>query len=70
MSALRYINITAKNNKFIVLVTLNLSYRPYCPSGIIHSLLYTGALDHPTVQTIMRFFLFSYIMYIKLFYVI
>ena len=33
--ALRYINITAKNNKFIVLVTLNLRCRPCCPSGII-----------------------------------
>ena len=35
VSVLRYIKITAKNNKFVVLVTLNLHFRPCCPSGII-----------------------------------
>ena len=35
VSALRYIQITAKNNIFVVLVTLNLHCRPYCQSGII-----------------------------------
>ena len=35
VSALHYIKITAKNNTFIVLVTLNLRCRPCCPSGII-----------------------------------
>ena len=34
VSALRYIKITIKNNKFVVLVTLNLRCRPCCPSGI------------------------------------
>ena len=34
VSALRYIKITTKNNKFVVLVTLNLRCRPCCPSGI------------------------------------
>ena len=32
---LRYIKITAKNNKFVVLLTLNLHCRSCCPSGII-----------------------------------
>ena len=31
---LRYIKITTKNNKFVVLVALNLRCRPCCPSGI------------------------------------
>ena len=35
VSALRYIKITAKNNIFGVLVTLNLHCWPCCPSGII-----------------------------------
>ena len=35
VSALRYIKITVKNNKFVVLVTQNLRCRPWCPSGII-----------------------------------
>ena len=35
VSALRYIKITTKNNKCVVLVTLNLRCRPCCPSGII-----------------------------------
>ena len=35
VSALRYIKITGKNNKFVVLVTLNLHCRPCCPSGVI-----------------------------------
>ena len=34
-TALRYIRFTVKNNKFVVLVTLNLRCRPCCPSGII-----------------------------------
>ena len=54
VSALRYIKITAKNNKFVVFGDSNLRCRPCCPSG-----------DHPTVQIIMRF-LVSYILYIKL----
>ena len=33
--ALRYIQITTKNNKFVVLVTLNLHCRPCFPSGVI-----------------------------------
>ena len=35
VSALRYIKITVRNNKFVFLVTLNLCCRPCCPSGII-----------------------------------
>ena len=35
VSALRYVKITAKNNTFVVLVTLNLRCRPCCPSEII-----------------------------------
>ena len=35
VSALSYIKSTAKNNKFVVLVTLNLHCMPCCLSGII-----------------------------------
>ena len=38
VSALRYIEITVKNNKCGVLLTLNLLCRPCCPSGIIPQL--------------------------------
>ena len=54
MSALRYIKITAKNNKFVVFSD---------SKSALQALL--SKWDHPTVQTIMRF-LFSYILYIKL----
>ena len=54
MSALRYIKITAKNNKFVIFSD---------SKSALQTLL--SKWDHPTVQTIMRF-LVSYILYIKL----
>ena len=54
VSALCYIKITTKNNKFV----------GFCDSkSALQALL--SKWDHPTVQTIMRF-LVSYILYIKL----
>ena len=47
VSALRYIKITAKNNRFVVF--------DYSKSAL-HALL--SKWDHPTVQTIMRFLVF------------
>ena len=54
VSALRYVTITAKNNKFVVFGDSKLA---------LQALL--SKWDDPTVQTIMRF-LVSYILYIKL----
>ena len=54
VSALRYIKITTKNNKFAVFGD---------SKSALQALL--SKWDHPTVQTIMRF-LVSYILYIKL----
>ena len=47
MSALRYIKITAKNNKFVVFGD---------SKSALHALL--SKWDHPTVQSIMIFFSF------------
>ena len=47
VSALRYIKITAKNNKFVVFSD---------SKSALQALLFKW--DHPTVQTIMRFFSF------------
>ena len=47
MSVLRYIKITAKNNKFVVFSD---------SKSALHALL--SKWDHPTVQTIMRLFVF------------
>ena len=47
MSALRYIKITTKNNKFVVFGD---------SKSALQALL--SKWDHPTVQTIMRFLVF------------
>ena len=47
MSALRYIQITTKNNKLVVFGD---------SKSALHALL--SRWDHPTVQTIMRFLVF------------
>ena len=54
VSALRYIKITAKNNKFVVFVDSKSAQQALLSKW-----------DHPTVQIIMRF-LVSYILCIKL----
>ena len=52
VSALRYINITAKNNTFVGFSDAN---------SALQALL--SKWDHPTVQTIMRFFVFLHTIY-------
>ena len=47
MSALRYVKITTKNNKFVVFGDSKSALQALLPKW-----------DHPTVQTIMRFLVF------------